>query len=108
MNIDNELNCVDLEKTRSTFPTAPVPAPSGLDWIAPNKPAPKYSYSTTTAPFKETNVHARWENITSAKNTIKCSNCGHIRELKHFNEIIKRPVFCEMCGAKMYESEETK
>lgn len=53
-------------------------------------------------------VHAQWKIIKSAKNTIKCSNCGHIRELKHFGEIINRPKFCEMCGVKMYESAETK
>jgi hypothetical protein len=51
-------------------------------------------------------VHGHWENI--AKNTIKCSNCGHIRELRHFNEIIKRPVLCEMCGAKMDEEAENE
>lgn len=45
-------------------------------------------------------IYGHWENIENAKNTIRCSNCGHIRELKHFSEIIKRPKFCEMCGAK--------
>ena len=49
-----------------------------------------------------------WENIEIAKNTIRCSNCGHLRELKHFSEIIKRPKFCEMCGAKMDEEEPQK
>lgn len=52
-------------------------------------------------------IYGHWENIENAKNTIRCSNCGHIRELKHFSEIIKRPKFCEMCGAKMGESEDT-
>lgn len=53
-------------------------------------------------------VHGHWENIKTAKNTIRCSNCGHIRELKHFGEIIKRPKFCEMCGAKMDEEAENE
>ena len=51
-------------------------------------------------------IHGHWVNIENAKNTIKCSNCEHIRELKHFSEIIKRPKFCEMCSAKMDESED--
>lgn len=51
-------------------------------------------------------IYGHWENIESAKNTIRCSNCGHIRELKHFSEIIQRPKFCEMCGAKMDEEAE--
>ena len=51
-------------------------------------------------------IYGHWENIENAKNTIRCSYCGHIRELKHFSEIIKRPKFCEMCGAKMDERED--
>lgn len=50
---------------------------------------------------EETIIRYRWENVKGAKNTIKCSNCGHIRELRHFNEIINRPAFCERCGVKM-------
>lgn len=46
-------------------------------------------------------IHGHWENIETAKNTIRCSNCGHIRELRHFDEIVIRPKFCEMCSAKM-------
>lgn len=53
-------------------------------------------------------VHGHWENIENAKNTIKCSNCGHIRELRHFSEIIKRPKLCEMCGTTMDESEDNE
>lgn len=48
-------------------------------------------------------VRGHWENVEGARHTIKCSNCGHIRELKHFNEIINRPKVCEMCGGGMYE-----
>lgn len=42
-----------VEKAECGFPAAPVPAPSGLDWIDPTKSTPKYSYSTTTTPNEE-------------------------------------------------------
>ena len=49
-----------VEKAECGFPTAPVPAPSGLDWIDPTKPTPKYSYSTTATPNEEWQKSVRY------------------------------------------------
>ncbi len=51
-------------------------------------------------------VHGRWIKVETAENVYKCSQCGHIRELRHLHEIISKPKLCEMCGAKMGEEKE--
>lgn len=112
MNIDKELNCVDLVRAVirihelcSKRPCKNCIFSKGFDNLLCTIEYPLHwkidSLNKWLKEHESGETIAHWENIKTAKNTIKCSNCGHIRELKHFNEIIKRPVFCEMCGVKM-------